>query len=576
MYLHTASRETTSLDGTWQAFPDPYRWFEDNWFEDSEVPLLDNPEVPADYDVDDGYSVSIPGHLGEQVPEFRYYEGLVWHTRRFDWTGDGDRVFIRFGAVNETADVWLNGDHVGHHEGGYTPFTVEVSDAIQPRDNLLVVGADNSRRADGMPAEQTDWFNFGGIFRSVEVMAVSEPFVRNLKVDSVAEDGTLSVSITAWIEGHDETSVEATFPTLGASCELDERTTAVVPGVESDSPLTVVQGVVEFDLAAVERWQPATPRLYEVVLTCGDDRVSDRVGFRELSVEGGTVLLNGEPIEFRGVSMHEEAAGRGRGLTDADIEQRFEWLGELGCNFARLAHYPHTREMAQRADEEGILLWEEVPAYWQIDLEVDSVRALYRQQLRELIQRDWNRPSVAFWSIANETDHEDDVRNQVLPEMAAYVRDLDETRLVTAACWVEETDDGLELLDPLVEALDVVGVNEYFGWYEGETDDMRRFVADPTSPPVIVSETGAGAAWGNRGAEDEQWTEEFQAAYYQDSLAAIANSDRIVGQSPWILFDFRSPRRMNPHQRGYNRKGLLDERGRKKLAFEVLRDRYRS
>jgi len=231
--------------------------------------------------------------------------------------------------------------------------------------------------------------------------------------------------------------------------------------------------------------------------------------------------------------------------------------------------------MARRADKEGIILWEEVPAYWDVNFGDERVQDLYRKQLRELIQRDWNRPSVALWSIANETDHEDEVRNRVLPTMAEYVRSLDDTRLVTAACWVEETDAGLELLDPLADALDVVGVNEYFGWYTGEADAMRSFVDDPTGPPIVISETGAGAKWGNHGDADEHWTEEFQAAYYRDTLAAIEDSEQIVGLSPWILFDFMSPRRMHPHQRGYNRKGLLDEAGRKKQAFSVLQEHYR-
>jgi beta-glucuronidase len=232
--------------------------------------------------------------------------------------------------------------------------------------------------------------------------------------------------------------------------------------------------------------------------------------------------------------------------------------------------------MARTADEEGILLWEEVPAYWDVTFGDEDVQDLYRQQLRELIQRDWNRASVVLWSIANETDHEDDVRNEVLPEMAGYVRDLDDTRLVTAACFVDETDDGLVIQDPLEDHLDVIGINEYYGWYYGDAELMEECQDDPVGTPVVISETGGGAKWGHHGDEDERWTEEFQAAIYRGQTEAVADNDQITGMSPWILFDFRTPLRQNEHQRGYNRKGILDPQGRKKQAFHVLREFYQS
>lgn len=566
MYLHIESRETSTLDGTWQAIPDPYRSFQDGWFDDRDVPLVEDPHEPADYDVDDGFPVAVPGCVGEALPGFEYYEGMVWHTRRFEWDGDADRLFLRFGAVNYEADVWLNGEHLLTHEGGYTPFSVEITDEVSRKDNRLVVGVDNERRQNGIPGMQTDWFNFGGVFRSVDLVAVPETFVRNVKVETTVGE-TVTASITAWIDGPIPGDVHATIPDLGAETPLE------LAG--SDGGLTRLAGEITFDSDDVELWHPSWPRLYDVCVETATDAVEVRTGFREVDVEGSDILVNGEPIDVRGISMHEEAAGRGRALTQEDIDRRFEWVGELGCNFVRLAHYPHTAAMARRADEEGILLWEEVPAYWGIEFGDEDVQTLYRQQLRELVQRDWNRPSVALWSIANETDPDDDVRNRVLPEMASYVRELDDTRLVTAACWFDETESGLELLDPLAEHLDVVGINEYYGWYAGDASEVRSFVDDPAGPPVIVSETGAGAKWGNHGDADERWTEEFQAAYYRESLSAIESVDQIAGTTPWILFDFKSPRRMNPHQRGYNRKGLLDEHGRKKRAFSVLREHYR-
>lgn len=470
--------------------------------------------------------------------------------------------------MNYAADVWLNGEHVGSHEGGFTPFSFEITDHLSD-ENLLAVRVDNERREGGLPTPNTDWFNFGGINRSVELIPAPETYLRNFKVDTALDGENVSVRVRAWADGPElDDPPELSIPALSVETELERAR-------DEDGDLTEYATTLDLSRSTVDLWNPRDPRLYDVELSYGDDELVDRVGLRELGVVDGNIQLNSQAVELRGIAMHEEANGKGRALDEADVEQRFRWLGQLGCNFARLAHYPHTPAMARRADEEGILLWEEVPAYWGVAFGEEETRERYREQLRELIQRDWNRASVALWSIANETDHEDDTRNRVLSEMTDYVRELDDTRLITAACFVNESGDGdrLVIRDPLVEDLDVIGINEYYGWYYTSPGAMARLEDGET--PVVVSETGAGAKWGNHGDDGERWTEEFQARIYREQLTAIGGVDRIQGLSPWILFDFRTPMRMNPHQRGYNRKGLLDETGRKKAAFDVLRDAYR-
>lgn len=588
MHLINYPRETVSLNGEWEAIPDQYEmyreYFED--FTDDDVPGFDpiyEPTAsiendPVDFNIYDGYSVRIPSSWGEEIPEFRHYEGWVWYARAFDRSvledGDGNdrnRTFLRFGAVNYKAEVWLNGERLGAHEGGFTPFSFEITDELVDGENVLVVRVDNQRYEKGIPDPTTDWFNFGGINRPVELVTVPETFVRNYKIETTVAEKDAAVEITAWIDGPPvDASVSARVPELDLESELSPEDGG---DDDEDGRFRAELSVPTEDVAL---WSPSDPRLYTVELECGDDRVEDRVGLREIRVDDGDVLLNGEPLWLRGVSLHEEAAGKGRALDTEDVETRFRWLNELGCNFARLAHYPHTEEMARTADEEGILLWEEVPAYWDVEFGDETVQRLYRQQLRELIQRDWNRASVALWSIANETDHTDAVRNEVLPKMAASVRELDDSRLVTAACFIDETDDGLVIRDPLADDLDVIGINEYYGWYYGDADNMREFRDDPTGTPVIISETGGGAKWGHHGGEDERWTEEFQAAIYRGQTRAIADIEQISGLAPWILFDFRAPLRQNEYQRGYNRKGLLDQYGRKKAAFSVLERYYRA
>ena len=608
MQLHTYSRETMPLSGTWQAVPDQYEQFGDEGAFGGDG-IYDPPRGGADYPVDavvdDGYEIAVPGCWNEELSGFEQYEGAMWYARRVDWDGRSDRAFLRFGAVNYRADVWLNGEHLGSHEGGFTPFAFEVTDRLDERtDNLLVVRVDDSREDRKLPAERTDWFTFGGITREVDLVPVPRRYLRNVKVETDLAGDDVTVTVRAWVDDPDanrgenggtdaDSAPTVTIPDLDHSWALDAADaweTTPHDGADSTVSGTIYEGTTTFDAETVDLWTPEDPQLYDLTVDIegsgssedddGDDAIdgdelTERVGFRTVSVEGSDVLVNGEPVTLRGISLHEEADGRGRSLRSVDRAKRFDWIADLGCNFARLAHYPHHEAMARRADEAGVLLWTEVPAYWTVEFDDPAVRDNYRQQVREVVQRDWNRPSVALWSIANETDHEDETRNEVLPEIAAHVRSLDDTRLVTAACFVDETDEGeIVLADPLADHLDVFGINEYRGWYHGEPDDFERFDDDPSGPPVLVTEVGAGAKRGNDGPADERWTEQSQAEFYRRQLAALDGIEQCCGLSPWILFDFRSPRRQNPYQRGYNRKGLRDENGHEKAAFDVLRRYY--
>jgi len=596
MQLHTYSRETTPLSGTWQAVPDQYEQFGDEGAFGG-AGIYDPPDdaaFPVDAIVDDGYEISVPGCWNEELSGFEQYEGAMWYARRLDWDGRSDRAFLRFGAVNYRTDGWLNGDYLGSHEGGFTPFAFEVTDRLDERtDNLLVVRVDDTREDRKLPAERTDWFTFGGITREVDLVTVPRRYLRNVKVETDLHGDDVTVSVRAWVDDPDVDGGEhgenggsdaanpaptVTISDLDRSWTLDAADSwEATPHEGTDSTVggTVYEGTITFDAEAVDLWTPENPQLYDLRVAIEDDELTERVGLRTVSVEGSDVLVNGESVRLDGIALHEEADGRGRSLRSVDRAKRFDWLADLGCNFARLAHYPHHEAMARRADEAGVLLWTEVPAYWSVEFGDADVQANYRQQVREVVQRDWNRPSVALWSIANETDHEDETRNEILPEIAEHVRELDDTRLVTAACFVDETDDGtIVVADPLADHLDVFGVNEYRGWYHGEPDDFERFDDDPSGSPVLITEVGAGAKRGNDGPADERWTEQSQAEFYRGQLDALDGIEQCCGLSPWILFDFRSPRRQNPYQRGYNRKGLLDENGQKKAAFDVLRRYY--
>jgi beta-glucuronidase len=293
-------------------------------------------------------------------------------------------------------------------------------------------------------------------------------------------------------------------------------------------------------------------------------------------VHGADILLNGKSVFLRGISIHAEAPLRGgRANNDQDAATLLGWAKELGCNYVRLAHYPHDQRMTRAADRLGLMVWSEIPVYWAVDFGSPAVLAKAQGQLEEEIRRDRDKASVVLWSIANETPLTPE-RTAFLKTLAGDVRALDSTRLVTAALLVRSEGHDKYVDDPLGEALDVIGMNEYIGWYEQTPADAdRTHWHIGYQKPLIVSEFGGDAKAGLHGAATERWTEEYQASIFEHQLPMLAKIPQFRGLSPWILVDFRSPMRQLPGlQDGFNRKGLISNAGEKKQAFYVLQKTY--
>jgi beta-glucuronidase len=571
-------RRAHPLSGRWRCVVDPteagYRnpftgepW-KLGWFRDFPV----RPGL-AEVDFARADLLAVPGDWNTQDPRLLFYEGTVWYRRRVALPpAPGRRRFLHFGAANYEAVAWWNGEELGRHEGGFTPFAFELTGAARAgAEDVLTVKVDATRRREGVPALATDWWNYGGLTRDVHVVDVPGTFVREYAIGlDPVDPGRLRARLA--LDGPEpRQSVRVHLPELG----LELRGTTDAAGraeLEAAAP------------AALERWRPGRPRLYEVIVESESDRVAERVGFRSLATRGHEILLNGEPLFLRGVSLHEEApAGPGRACGPDDARVLLGWARELGCNFVRLAHYPHDEATVRLADALGLVVWAEIPVYWNIAWEEPAALACAKRQLEELVARDRNRASVALWSVANEAPPSEP-RARFLEALVGHARALDPTRLVTAALMArflpaERDGEGgrLVLDDPLAALLDVVGCNEYLGWYVGAVEDVPRVRWEaPHGRPVVVSEFGAGAVQGRHGSARELFTEEHQAAVYEAQLAMLRRVPFLAGLSPWILKDFRSPRRvLRDVQDYYNRKGLLSERGVRKLAFSVLQSFYR-
>lgn len=582
--MSSYSRDSISLNGQWRYIVDPYengfynyRWqkFDDQsppsknaFFTDSKV---SSKSELLEYDFDQAKQIKVPSDWNTQDERLYFYEGSVWYRKTFDHPGleSNQRAFIQFGAVNYQADVYLNGKKLGVHKGGFTSFRFEVSELLTKGNNSLVVKVDNKRGADEVPTLNTDWWNYGGITRDVDLFVVPKTFISDYHVQLVSlETGEVTVEVTLNGANSANQKVNFAIPSLSMN----------ITGSTND------HGQANFSIKLPEftPWSPEKPHLYDLELSAVGDTLNDKVGFRTIATQGKEILLNGKPIFLRGISIHEEYPIEGGGRVQNSQQARYllNQAKALNANFVRLAHYPHNQHMVRLADQLGLLVWSEIPVYWTISWDNPETYQNAEAQLVEMISRDKNRAAVIIWSIANETPLSE-ARDQFLTKLASKARSLDSSRLISAAMEKHYSKDDPNLAvisDSLSEIVDIVSFNQYIGWYEGLSDKLGRTKWHiPYNKPVIVSEFGGGAKFGLHGDVKTRWTEEFQADIYTKTLAMLYQIDGWAGVSPWILMDFRSPRRLHDfYQNDFNRKGLLSEKGEKKQAFDVLKGFYES
>jgi len=576
LLINVQNRQTTSLNGEWNYIVDQYEtgyysfhldaFDQQKGFQKSAFYSnyhAQNKQELVEYDFDKSPTITIPGDWNSQKENLFYYEGTVWFKKSFDYDlKENKRLFVYFGAINYKAEVYLNGIKLGVHEGGFTPFNFEVSSIIKENDNFLVVKVDNTRRKEAVPTINTDWFNYGGITRDVLLIEEPKSFIQDYFVQLKKGDkNTISgfVKINNFDKSNDSVSIN--IPEL--KINFKEKIN--------------VEGMVSFEISnkKIAYWSPESPKLYDVFVEYNNQTLKDNIGFRTIETQNAKILLNGKPVFLKGISIHEENDKGGRANSKADALRLLTWAKELGCNYVRLAHYPHNENMVRLADKIGLMVWEEIPVYWTVNFTNQETYKNAENQLVEMIGRDKNRCATIIWSMANETPISD-ARNTFINNLNAKARALDNTRLISAALLTKSENLNSYVEDPIAENLDIVAFNEYLGWYGGNLDDAEKIKwTSKYNKPVVVSEFGGGAKAGLHGEKNERWTEEFQEYLYIQNLKMIEKIPNISGLSPWILVDFRSPRRLLPEiQDGYNRKGLISNDGIKKKAFFVLQNFY--
>ena len=561
-------RDIRSLNGKWDVIIDLY-----DQGRGMKVYRNQSPKGATDfyeYSFKGGLRLNVPGDWNSQMPELKYYEGTVWYARHFDAKRLVDkRQFLYFGAVSYRCRVYLNGMEIGSHEGGFTPFQIEVTNLLNEGDNFIVVEVNNRRTKDAIPAMSFDWWNYGGVTRDVLLVTTPQTYLEDYFIQLDKESPDQVIAKVYLSDKNPGEKITIAIPELKTSIDMHTDAEGKAEG--------------KFNVKKLQRWSPENPKLYEVIISSAGDCVKEQIGFRNITVKGTDIYLNGKPTFMCSISFHEEIPQRmGRAFSEADAAMLLDEAKALGVNMIRLAHYPQNEYTVRLAEKMGFILWQEIPIWQGIDFTDNSTRKKAQRMLTEMIKRDQNRCAVGYWGIANETQPSKE-RNEFLTSLLETGKKLDTTRLYVAAfdlvrfnrekkCFVME--------DSFTSQLDVVAVNKYMGWYHPWPIEPENAVWEVIpDKPLIISEFGGEALYGQSGDENvaSSWSEEYQARLYRDNIRMFDNIPNLRGVSPWILFDFRSPFRFHPtNQDGWNRKGLISDQGMRKKAWYLMRDYYKT
>jgi beta-glucuronidase len=565
--VNIESRQLTSLNGAWNVIIDPTGI--GDW---RKVWLEEQPQKKTDfyeYSFEGAPTLNVPGDFNSQQCELTYFEGTVWYRKQFPYAPDGTkRVFIHFGAVNYRSQVYLNGQQIGSHQGGFTPFQFEITHQVKEGINNIVVKVDNRRLENGVPGLGFDWLNFGGITREVNLIQTPATFIGDYFIQ--LKKGSLD-TIKGWVAlngDQQQQNIQIKIPELNFTF----KTTS------DNNGLAEVEFINTFHL-----WSPGTPKLYEVIIESETDTVIDYIGFRSIEVAGNQVWLNKEPVFLKGVNIHEENPYTGsRAWSKEDAKILLNAAKELGCNMVRLAHYPHSQHMIREAEKMGMMVWTELPVYQHIKFSDIATVQTMESMLDEMIRRDKNRCATIIWGLSNETYPSTSNRDIALSELTKKSRQLDDTRLIVHVANTQGyRNNTFHVWDTLYKHSDIIAINEYIGWYipwQGKPSETQWSLIYPDKP-VLISEFGGEALYGNHeGPKDEAayWTEDYLENIYRSQVEMFATVPNLVGVCPWLLFDYKSPGRLHPvYQKGYNRKGLLSENGEKKKAWYIMNDYFR-
>ena len=509
----------------------------------------------------------------ETIPGLEQYRGHGWMRRTF-WVSGEKAVRFAFGGVVHTVTVFIDGKKVGSHYDGFVPWDLVVA-GLSAGEHELMLEIDNTFGKHSALHVRGDHYSSGGITRPVELQEVDALFVDKIFATPKLARGVWSLDVRVKLRnvGRKSLTRQLTVSAAGQTVDLGCVSVAGKATEEFTGKLTKLK---------VKPWSAEKPNLYEInaQLLDGDavvDDKIDRVGFRQITIKGSDLLLNGDPIRLRGYNRHEFHAQFGQSLPVEVMAGDVQLLKDLGCNFIRTSHYPNDMRMLDLCDEMGLYVWEETNS-----TSVGFEHPKYNEQITEcaktMVGWHFNHPSIVIWATLNECNAKTKAGRKEHGRMLQLLRDLDGSRPVTYASCAWKDDVCLDLPD-------IISWNWYEGWYWGTIESIQEGIdkflgwQDAASKgkgkPVIISEFGAGAFYGYRSPTRVKWTEEYQADALDELLKVYLNHPRIMGTAIWQFNDVRISHGEDwgPRPRCINNKGTVDELRRRKLAYEVVKKR---
>ena len=554
---HT-TRSVQCLDGAWKFVTDP---------SDRGEALGYTAELPESCE-----TVIVPS-VWNTKPGLLEYEGAAWYSRTFYF--EGGTLRLSFEGVMTEARVYLDGEEVGSHYGGFTPFSIILREIAEGK-HTLTLRVDNRFDEHSIPQAMVDWYHYGGITRSV----TAEQLI-GLSVLSARAEYSLSPDLR-------DARIRFIYDLYNASGEkiadlvrlcLGDSVLLTPAVLEAGERKTIRSE--ELILEDISLWSPETPTLYPFRVTTTTDDLTDRVGFREIKVEGNAILLNGKKIELRGVNRHEEHPDFGFAFPAALMARDIDIAVQMGCNTLRGSHYPNSKVFLDLLDERGILFWSEIPI-WGVGFKQEVlgdpvVLARGEEMHREMVENYYNHPSIIIWGMHNEIKSDTPEGYEMSRRYYTYLKEQGGNRIVTYA-----TDHAMT--DICLTFCDVISINAYYGWYSGKIEYWAEFLEKfrcrrdelgLADKPVIMSEFGAAAVYGHQSFDDRRWSENYQAKLITHCLELFHRDPMIVGSYIWQMCDIRTSREMGLNRaRGYNNKGLLNEYRNPKAAYFAAKACY--
>lgn len=567
-------RKITNINKDWKFIRDDVEFAQNVDFNDSQ---WESVNVPHTWN-------AIDGTTGND-----YHRGASWYRKTFTVASDvaGNKSFIEFEGSNSITDVYINGFHLGQHRGGYSRFRFEITDdLLVAQDNLLAVKVDNSHVDDVYP-QVADFTFYGGIYRDVNIVTVNKVHF------DLMDYGSQGVYISQDDVNEDLASLTVKTKLVNSNTE-DKNARLTIEILDADGNV-VTYGVKEVSLDADENkeievaieindphlWNGLKdPYMYSarVRLTGFNDVLDELIipfGVRYFSVDSKKgFFLNGVQTNLNGVSRHQDRKDLGWAISKAEHKEDMELIKEMGTNSIRLAHYQQEQYFYDLCDQEGMVVWAEIPFISQMSVN-DPNAENAKQQMVELIRQNYNHPSIMFWGIQNEIQiggDREDVR-KVVNELNELTKKEDPTRLTTMAnIFLFEKDDPYNFLT------DIVGINRYFGWYEGKVEDYKTFIEDyhKTNPEVslCISEYGAEGIieYHSDNPKVSDYTEEYHTLYHETVWKIFSEAEYLWATYVWNMFDFGASNRDEGGVKGRNNKGLVTyDRKIKKDAFYMYK-----